>query len=417
MAPGVQRIEDLDDPAFDPFAADGAAWGDILDPYPILARYRREKSVHPIEYRKIFTDLPDPTLSNYETYSVFGYDDVLEVLTHPELYSNTILLKNLGIAFGNTIVVMDPPEHTRYRRIYQKAFLPNIVRKWGEEIIDPAIARLFETFEKRGKADLVQDFTIHYPFHIIYKQLGLPPEDGRTFHKLAITQLFWITDPERTEEAGRKLRSFFGSLLEKRRKEPGDDLISLLATAEIDGEYLPSDNVISFLRQLINAAGDTTYRTTGTLLMCLLNNPDQLEAIRNDRSLIPAAIEEALRWDGPVTMNWRAAKKDVTLGGVEIPAGAVLNIVQGSANRDETKFEDPDRFDIFRAQTHRHFGFATGPHVCIGQHLARFEMERALTAILDRLPNLRLDPHQAPPVSKGFHLRTPESIHVVFDAP
>ena len=416
MALGEPRIEDLDDPKFDPFAADGAAWGDILDPYPILARYRREKSVHPIEYRKIFTDLPDPTLSNYETYSVFSYDDVLEVLTHPEIYTNTILLKNLGVAFGNTIVVMDPPEHTRYRRIFQKAFLPNIVRKWGDEIIDPAIAQLFEKFETSGKADLVQDFTLHYPFHIIYKQLGLPPEDGRTFHKLAITQLFWITDPERTEEAGRKLRSFFGTLLDKRRKEPGDDLISLLATAEIDGEHLPNDNVVSFLRQLINAAGDTTYRTTGTLLMCLLNNPDQLEAVRNDRSLIPAAIEEALRWDGPVIMNWRAAKKDVTLGGVDIPSGSVINIVQGSANRDETKFEDPDRFDIFRAQANRHFGFATGPHVCIGQHLARLEMERALTAILDRLPNLRLDPHLPPPASRGFHLRTPDHLHVAFDA-
>jgi cytochrome P450 len=412
----VRRIEDLDDPGFDPFVADEEVWGDVADPYPVIARYRREGPVHPIEYRMIFTDVPDPTLSHYPTYSVFGHDEVFEVLTHPERFSSTVLLKNLGIAFGNTIVVMDPPDHTRYRGIFQKAFLPNIIAKWRDDIIDPVIGRLFGPFIGRGKADLVQEFTRHYPFQIIYRQLGLPPEDGRIFHKLAISQLFWVSHPEVTAEAGRKLGEFFDALLDERRRNPGEDLVSLLATAEIDGEYLPRDNIISFLRQLINAAGDTTYRTTGTMLMCLLNNPDQLEAVRKDRSLIPAAIEETLRWDGPVLMNWRSALRDVRLGGVDIPAGSVVNIVQGSANRDETKFENPERFDIFRDRSNRHFGFATGPHVCIGQHLARLEMERALTAILDRLPGLRLDPDHPPPASKGFHLRTPNHINVLFDA-
>lgn len=412
----IKPIQDLDDPDFDPFASDEAAWGDIEDPYPIIARYRHEKSVHPVEYRKLFTDSVDPTMSHYPHFSIFGYDEVLEVMMRPEDFSSEIMMENLGVAFGRSIVIMDPPEHTRYRRIFQKAFLPNIIRQWSDHIVDPVIAGLFDKFAQRGKADLVQDFTVHYPFEIIYRQLGLPPEDGRIFHKLAITQTFWVSHPEITAEAGRKLGEFFDALLDARRRTPGEDLVSLLATAEIDGEYLPRDTIVSFLRQLINAAGDTTYRTTGTLLMCLLKNPDQLEAVRNDRSLIPAAIEEALRWDGPVTMEWRGTYHDTRLAGVDIPAGSVINYVQGSANRDERKFPDPDRYDIFRDRSHRHFGFGTGPHVCIGQHLARLEMERALTAVLDRLPNLRLDPDYPPPVSRGFHLRTPRHIHVLFDS-
>ncbi|RYD86210.1 MAG: cytochrome P450 [Sphingomonadales bacterium] len=314
------------------------------------------------------------------------------------------------------MVVMDPPEHSRYRKIFQKAFLPNIVRKWSDHIVQPVVSELFDRFAHTGKADLVQDLTVHFPFQIIYRQLGLPPEDGAVFHKLAMAQIFWMSDPEITDEAGRKLRTFFGALLDDRRHAPRDDLISLLANAEVDGEYLPRDSVVSFLRQLVNAGGDTTYRSSSTMLMCLLNNPDQLEAVRNDRSLIPAAIEETFRWDGPVITTWRGVERDVTLGGVDIPAGAVINPVLGSAHRDEGKFENPDRFDIFRDRTHRHFGFSTGPHVCIGQHLARLEMERALTAILDRLPNLRLDPDYPPPESRGFHLRTPHHIHVLFDA-
>jgi cytochrome P450 len=173
--------------------------------------------------------------------------------------------------------------------------------------------------------------------------------------------------------------------------------------------------VISFLRQLVNAGGDTTYRGTSILLTGLLRNPDQLEAVRQDRNLIPQAIEEALRWDGPVLVQTRMTTEDVTLGGVDIPAGSVLDVVAGAANRDPAKFAEPDRFDIFRPRGSRHFSFAGGPHICIGQHLARVEMTRALHAILDRLPNLRLDPEKSPPEIRGCMMRVPEHVHVRFD--
>jgi len=178
---------------------------------------------------------------------------------------------------------------------------------------------------------------------------------------------------------------------------------------------LPEDVLVSFLRQVVNAGGDTTYRGTSILLTGLLTNPDQLDAVRRDRALVPQAIEEALRWDGPVLMATRTAARDTELAGLPIPANAEMDVLTGSANRDPLRFPNPDKFDIFRERKHRHFAFVYGPHVCIGQHLARVEMTRALNAILDRLPNVRLDPDMPPPDVRGTMMRVPQHIHVVFD--
>lgn len=414
MMDAVPAIQDLSDPTFNPYTMESSAWGDIVDPYPIFAKYRKMASIHKLEYRKLFTDVTDQTLDKYEHYTVLGYDEVLQVLTNPQDFSSTILEDNLGLAFGRTIVVMDPPEHTRYRRIFQQAFLPTTVRTWSDNFVEPVISELISEFEKKGKADLVQDFAIHYPARIIYRQLGLPLEIGHIFHKLAMTQTYWAVRPDLSKEARQKLGDFFSAYIAQKRANPGDDLVSALAKAEVEGELLPNEVLVSFFRQLINAASDTTYRTTGTLLMCLLKDPAQLEAVRKDRTLIPAAIDEALRWDGAVTMNWRITTRALTLGGVDIPKGAVIHFVQGSANHDETKFERPEVYNLFRDKKVKHLAFGNGPHVCIGQHLARLEMERALTAVLDRLPNLRLDPDYPEPFSRGFQLRAPEHLHVRF---
>jgi cytochrome P450 len=344
---------------------------------------------------------------------VLGYDAVEKIFLDPITYSNQVYARNLGISFGRSVSTMDAPEHPRYRKIFQKAFLPNVVSKWSETLVDPVVGGLMDRFAGRGKADLVQEFTHHYPFQIIYRQLGLPPEDVKVFHKLAIAQTVVMYDVPHGTEASRKLGDYFKNLLEERRRNPGDDLVSLLAVAEVDGERLPEEILISFLRQLVNAGGDTTYRATSVLLTGLLTNPDQLEAVRQDRSLIAQAIEEAVRWDGPVLIASRTPTVDVELGGVKIPAGACLSVASGSANRDPARFEHPERFDIFRKKQ-RNFGFAFGPHVCIGQHLARVEMTRALNAILDRLPNIRLDPALPPPQIQGTMMRVPKHIHVCF---
>jgi cytochrome P450 len=168
------------------------------------------------------------------------------------------------------------------------------------------------------------------------------------------------------------------------------------------------------LRQLINAGGDTTFRTTTALLTGLLTNPDQLEAVRDDRSLVDAAVEEALRWDGPVLASSRMTTVDTVVEGVALPADASLDLLYGAANHDPEVFENPDRYNVFRPR-HRHFGFAFGAHNCLGQVLARLEMSRALNAILDYLPNVRLDPEQPVPHMRGAMMRTPRQLHVLFD--
>jgi cytochrome P450 len=263
-----------------------------------------------------------------------------------------------------------------------------------------------------GRADLIEQFTLRYPFEVIYHQLDLPEEDVRTFQRLALGQTDYVNH-EKAIEAGRKLGDYFTALVEERRRDPGDDLVSLLASTEADGEYLPHEVLISFLRQLMNAAGDTTYRGTSILLTALLEHPDQMEAIRADRGLIPQAIEEALRWDGPVAVQMRMAAVDTELAGVAIPAGSLLDVVAGAANRDPEIYSDPDRFDIFRDRK-PHFAFSRGPHICVGQHLARVEMTRALHAVLDHLPGLRFDPDEPRPRIQGSMMRVPRHLHVRF---
>jgi cytochrome P450 len=414
MMSTVRQIEDIDDPNFNPFLSDEISFGDIVDLHARLTQLRKEASVHSTEYRMLFSPYPDLTLGQFKHYTVLGYDEVAQVYNDPATFSNGAWLYNIGLTFGRSISTMDAPEHPRYRRIFQKIFLPQNVSKWSTSLIDPVVSGLIGGFIDRGAADLVQEFTLHYPFQIIYRQLGLPSEDVKTFHKLAIAQQVITVDFEHATEASKKLGTYFQNLIEERRRNPGEDLVSLLGTAEVDGERLPDEILISFLRQLVTAAGDTTYRTLSSLLVGLLTNPDQLQAVTNDRGLVPQAIEEALRWEGTVTLGHRMTTRDTILGGVSIPSGSVIDVIAGSANRDETKFPDPDRFNIFRERKHRHFGFAAGPHVCIGQHLARLEMNRAIEAILDRLPNLRLDPEKPAPVIKGFMMRVPEHVYVRF---
>lgn len=411
----IPRIVDFDDASFNPFISDEIAFGDIEDPYSVLADLRAQKgAVIEGDYRNLFSPYPDLTLKDFQHYIVLGYDEVLQVLNDADTFTNKAFEFNLGKSFGRSISTMDSPEHQRYRRIFQKAFLPQVVAQWGETLVDPVVARLLSRFEQRGHADLVQEFTLYYPFHIIYQQLGLPESDIATFHKLAIAQSIIAVDYEHGVEAGRKLGDYFRGMLAERRANPGNDLVSLLAQSEVEGETLPEEILVSFLRQLINAGGDTTYRATSNLLVGLLSNPEQLDAVRNDRSLVPAAIEEALRWEGPVGMTWRMCAKDTELGGVKIPAGSVIDLVQGAASRDLAKFPAANCFDVHRSRKVRHFGFAGGPHICIGQHLARVEMTRALNALLDRLPNLCLDPEQPAPQIRGFMMRVPKHIHVRF---
>jgi cytochrome P450 len=412
----MMKLRDLDDADFNPFIEERVFFGDHADPYPMLAELRAQSAAMPGDYREIMGLSPDITHpAGVQHFLILAYDEVAKVLQTPQVFSNRAYTFNLGASFGRSISTMDAPEHTRYRRIFQKIFLPKFVKTWGESIVDPVVNGLMDSFIGVGFADLIQQFTVHYPFGVIYRQLGLPPDEGKLFHKLAVTQTLVSFDSRNGSQANARLGEYFLQLIAQRREHPGDDLVSLLARAEVDGEYLPEDVLVSFFRQLINAAGDTTYRGTSVLLTKLLEHPTQLAALRKDRSLLPNAIEEALRFDGPVIEQARWTAQETEVAGVRMPAGSIVHVMAGAANRDPAKFPDPDQFDILRPNANRHLSFSAGPHICIGQHLARVEMTRAINAILDRLPNLRLDPDMPPPAIRGAMMRVPHHLHVRFD--
>lgn len=410
------RLHDVSDTAFDPFLADEEVFGSIENPWPIMADFRRNSPVTAGSYASAFGAPDDPSADGRAQYTAWTYDTVKEVLDDPDLFSTTGIHK-LGVekAFGRILIVMDPAEHTYYRRFLQAVFSPGSARTWIESVIRPVIHELIDEFADEGSAELVSQFTRRYPFEIVYRLLDLPAGDVALFQKLAVTQTFAITPfVDVAMEAGENLATYFQCLVAERRKQPGTDLISKLLSVEIDGERLDEDVLIAFLRHILNAGADTSFRTTGSLLVALLTNPELLAEVRADPNLVSIAIEEALRWEGPVASNFRTLTRDHTLGEVAMEAGSVVYVAQGSANRDEAYFADPDRFDLHRPRNVRHFGFGGGPHICVGMHLARLQIREAVTALLTRLPNLRLDPAAPAPVIKGFHFRAPPEIRVVF---
>lgn len=412
----IPRLEDLENKQFDAFAMEKAMRGSYPDPYPKAEELRKQGTVHHLEWHGLFSDVPDVQMSPLDHYLVLGYDACNEVLMDGETFTNYDAFKySLGESFGKTVTLMDGAEHQRFRKVLQKAFLPHVVARWGDTVVQPVVDRLMGKFIHVGKADLVEDYTHHFPFQIIYSMLKLDQEDAPVFHKLAVAQLLASGGMPEGPESTAKLGKFFAAMLAQRRANPGDDLVSHLATVEVDGEYLTEEVLISFLRQLVNAGGDTTYRATSVLLTCLLREPDLYKQVCEDRSLVPLAIEEALRWDGPVTSTFRYCNKDTEIDGKVIPKGAIVDVCLGSANRDPTKYENPEKFDIFRKRTVRNLAFAGGPHICVGQHLARVEMTRALEGVLDRLHNVKLDPDMPAPDIVGHSLRAPDHIYVTFD--
>jgi cytochrome P450 len=401
----VQLFDDLDD--FGSF--DDAVSGDVRDPYTELARQRRKNPVQRIDGSGM------PHEGSKPVFMVYRHEDVLELLRDNETFSSSIVIDAFGDALGQQVMLgMDDPIHRRQRALIAQAFTQKSVAGLRDEYMVRVANELIDRFADRGRADLVQEFTFAYPVQIIAGLLGLPREDYLQFQRWSISLLSITVNRERGLEASRALRDYFTPILAERRKEPRNDLITSLANAEIDGEKLGDEEIYSFLRLLLPGGVETTYRASGNLLLGLLTNPDQLEAVRADRSLIRQAIEEAVRWEPPLVVITRVATRDTELGGVPIPAGSAVMPVLGAANRQEDRYDDPDQFDIFR-EPKPHVGFGNGVHVCLGKHLARLEMQVALNLLFDRLPNMRLDPDGDDPHIRGQVFRSPTSVPIVFD--
>jgi cytochrome P450 len=399
---------------FDPFELKDVVSGSIRDPYPLIHELRRQSPVHtgPIDLGE-GTALIDPTRPTPVT--VFGFDEVVQVLRDNETFSSCVYEGVMGMVMGRTILQMDEPEHRMSRAMVSPSFRSKMLERWEEELVAVIVNELIDNFIHRGQADLVREVTFNYPVQVIARILGLPRSDYPNFQRWAIELTSVAANWERGMAASASLREYFAAVMEERRASPGDDLISELVQTEVDGVRLTDEEIYSFLRLLLPAGVETTYRASGNLLLALLNDRTQFDALYNDRSLYAQAFEEAVRWEGPVTVILRRAARDTELAGVHIDEGADIALLLASANRDERKYDDPDRFDMFRA-VRQHVGFGFGVHVCLGMHLARMESRVAINTLFDRLGPFTLDPSAEAPHIEGMAFRSPLSLPVVFAA-
>jgi cytochrome P450 len=297
--------------------------------------------------------------------------------------------------------------------LIQQAFTRKAMEHWEADIVRPIVGANIDTFVDGGSADLVRELFFPFPVQVIAAMLGLPREDLRAFHAKAVELISIISNIERGLIASQWLYDYFVGIIADRRSHPQTDVISVLVEAELDGQRLTDDEIIAFLRLLLPAGAETTYRSSSNLMYGLLSNPEQLDALRANRDLMAQAIEEGLRWEPPLTSIGRTAMREVEVEGVTIPEGSPVQVCMGGANRDPSRWESPDAFDLFRAPQ-QHMAFAFGPHMCLGIHLARMETTVVINTVLDRLPNLRLDPDADDVHISGLAFRAPNHLPVLF---
>lgn len=380
----------------------GSMMSPVPDPYPVYARLRAESPVMHFE----------GPLGPCTMFTRYG--DVLAALKDAATFSSKGNARGIGLVMGRTILEMDGQEHLRQRRIVTPAFSPRALRSGLEEVVVRTVNQLIDEFAGDGRAELVQQFTFTFPLRVIAQVLGIPISDFHQFHHWALDLLAISDDPMKGLEAAQKIVDYLRPILEERRREPREDLVSTLLHTEVEGERLTEEEVLGFLRLLLPAGAETTYRLTGSLIFALLSHPAVLEEVRADRTVLPLAIEETLRWESAVQYVSRETAVDTEVAGVALPAGTLLMLAIGSANRDETRFARPDSFEPRREDVSAHLAFGFGEHFCLGSNLARLEATTALTALLDRLPNLRFEPGKASTIV-GMAFRSPDHLPVLFD--
>lgn len=369
------------------------------DPYPVYARLRAEAPVHRSE--------------PWEQWVVTRHADVLRCLNEPTTFSSAgyeerFLASAIAAAdqplpavarhYGTGVLsTTDPPRHSRLRRLISGRFTPRVVADMA-----PRVRRLADTLLDdlvgRDQVDLVAEYAYPLPALVIGQLLGLPDDLGPQLvaWSAAITDLVGTgtPDPARLQAAERALQGIHGvvaPLIDTRREDPGEDLLSLLAAAESDGDRLTDDELLATCVVLLFAGHETTANLIGNAVAALLAHPDQLEVCRHDPSTVAAAVEETLRWDGSVQRIRRVVAADVVLGDVPLSQGDLVLAFLGSANRDPAIHQAPDRFDIHRRGP-SHVGFGHGIHFCLGAALARTEAPIALQVLLGRIPSFSADP-------------------------
>ena len=379
----------------------GSIMSPVPAPYGVFARLRSDR---PVLRMKGWME---------SSHLVTHYDDVVAGMKDSETFSARGNARGIGIVIGRTVLEMEGAEHLRHRRILTPFFSLRALRSNVEQYIEATTHELIDRFVADGRADLVPQFTFTYPLRVIAQMVGVPISDFEAFHHWALALVSVADDPVKAFAAARSIVDYLRPILEERRAEPREDLLTRLLNAEVDGERLSEEEVLSFLRLLLPAGSETTYRLTGNVLFALLTHPEQRAEVEKNPELLPDFIEETLRWDSPVQLVSREVTRDVDLHGNRIPKGDLAAFSIGSANRDDRRFEDPDRFDLHRSNKGDHVAFGLGEHFCLGSHLARMEARIAVAAMLERLPNLRLDPAAECSI-RGFAFRSPDRLPVLF---
>ena len=391
------------EPLFDPLSPDY-----IRNPYPFYERLRNTDPVHLTEHRSYLA-------SRHAEASLvlrdkrFGKDFVERTVRR---YGPKIMEEPIFRSMSHWMLQQDPPDHTRLRGLVVKAFTARRVedmRPRIQQVVDQTIDAVIDS----GHMDLIEDFAFRLPVTIICDMLGIPEEHREAFYKGSrdggrILEPVPMTQEEIAQaNAGNAMaRMYFEQLFELRRREPGDDLTTQLVQAEEDGSKLTNEELTANIILLFGAGHETTVNLIGNGLLALHRNPDQLALLKSNPSLITNAIEEFLRYDSSVQLTGRVALQDIPdLGGKKIPKGETVLCLLGSANRDRAAYHDhPDRLDITRPNI-RPLSFGGGIHHCLGAQLARIEAEIAISTLLRRLPELRLDDADNPEWRPTFVLR------------
>ena len=397
--------------------------GLVRNPHPRLHELRDAAPVHPGSVSSHFGVIgPDNYLiDDAEQISVFRWRDVDAGFRDAITLSNGYVAPALHDVVGRTILEMDPPEHQRYRLLLQGAFTRGEMDKWEREFVRDIVNEQLDPLAPLGRGDLAADFAFHYPIRVIARAVGLPVHDVPKFYEQSAKLTNVAVDENERLAASAELAAIAQTVIDARRVAPQRDLISVLVGAHLpmpDGSriQLSDQEIIDFIRLLVPAGAQTTYRTLTNLLFALLSHPDQYAQLVRDHSMIPRAVEEGLRWEPPLLSFGRTAVRDTEIAGCPVAAGTTVNLCVHSANRDPSRWDEPDRFDINRP-VKGHASFGQGNHICLGIHLARMELRVALEVMIDRLPNLRLDPDASDVHIAGLFTRTAVHLPCLWDAP
>lgn len=369
---------------------------------------------------------------------VSRYEDIVTALGQPNLFSSALGFKGTtgkpaavqkifdDAGYGDelpTLISNDPPAHTRFRRLVERAFLPKRVAGMHDYMVT-LVNEIIDGFIDDGQAEMMEQFCVPFPMTVIADQLGVPREDMGDFKRwsdAAVEPSGKLISEERHIECAKQMVEFelyFLERIRERQKQRTDDMLSdmIYASQDVGEEPLTDAEMLSLTRQLLVAGNETTTNALASAIWLLIRNPDQVAVLHDNPQLFGRLAEEVLRYESPVQGLWRMTTADTELGGTPIPKGSMVNLRYASGNRDAEIFANPEQFDVTRTDARHHLAFGGGIHLCIGQALARQEIKVAMRELLGRIDNLRFtDPGFVVTHRPNMMLRGIHSLPVSFD--